>query len=201
MWRKRKNKNINNTVKKDKIKDNSNIKNINKTIVFDKIENINLKSKKNNSNKSRQIICDLNNGTFCDKKTELIKTNITQNLTEETQIEKLKEKNIKIEPIKKINKEIINNKNKITSKVNNSNINQKKGSLYKKSNIKSKNEFRTKEKEIEKQKMFLKTFTETEEKKKLRRGSIGRENKKYNLKQNSITIYNRISSLPDSKKI
>jgi hypothetical protein len=29
MWRKRKNKNINNTVKKDKIKDNSNIKNIN----------------------------------------------------------------------------------------------------------------------------------------------------------------------------
>ena len=129
MWRKRKNKNINNTVKKDKIKDNSNIKNINKTIVFDKIENINLKSKKNNSN-----------------------------------------------------------------------INQKKGSLYKKSNIKSKNEFRTKEKEIEKQKMFLKTFTETEEKKKLRRGSIGRENKKYNLKQNSITIHNRVSSLPDSKK-
>ena len=49
--------------------------------------------------------------------------------------------------------------------------------------------------------MFLKTFTETEEKKKLRRGSMGRENKKYNLKQNSITIYNRISSLPDSKKI
>ena len=29
---------------------------------------------------------------------------------------------------------------------------------------------------------------------------MGRENKKYNLKQNSITIYNRISSLPDSKK-
>ena len=48
--------------------------------------------------------------------------------------------------------------------------------------------------------MILKTFTETEEKKKLRRGSMGRENKKYNLKQNSITIYNRISSLPDSKK-
>ena len=45
MWRKRKNKNINNTVKKDKIKDNSNIKNINQTIVFDKIEIINLKSK------------------------------------------------------------------------------------------------------------------------------------------------------------
>ena len=68
MWRKRKNKNINNTVKKDKIKDNSNIKNINKTIVFDKIENINLKSKKNNSNKSRQIICDLNNSTSVIKK-------------------------------------------------------------------------------------------------------------------------------------
>ncbi len=45
MWRKRKNKNMNNTIKKDKIKDNSNINNINKTIVFDKIENINLKSK------------------------------------------------------------------------------------------------------------------------------------------------------------
>ena len=84
--------------------------------------------------------------------------------------------------------------------MNNSNINQKKGNLYKKSNIKSKNEFRTKEKEIEKQKMILKTFTETEEKKKLRRGSMGRENKKYNLKQNSITIHNRVSSLPDSKK-
>ena len=48
--------------------------------------------------------------------------------------------------------------------------------------------------------MILKTFTETEEKKKLRRGSMGRENKKYNLKQNSITIHNRVSSLPDSKK-
>ena len=48
--------------------------------------------------------------------------------------------------------------------------------------------------------MILKTFTEIEEKKKLRRGSLRRENKKYNLKQNSITIYNRISSLPDSKK-
>ena len=157
------------------------------------------------NNKPRQIITDLNDLIFT-RNNEIIKTDISKNLTHENITDNFKENIIK-KPLKKLTKETTNAKKKdlktiIKAKTDINNNNQNETFLNKIPNIQSKKELTIREKEKEYQKLILKSFTETNEKKKNRRSSQGNENKRYeNFKLSYKTRHNRVSSLPNAKKL